>query len=187
MALFCQVFESMHVFSVNEWKEMHEMSPKTGKRVRYYVRDWIANNGSLKTTLKYDCDAGGDAPDMRHEMGGIIENAYNTVMKDFHVDLFNNLVGYVPRNFLKKLMKDYVIYDKSTDKDCYEDRGFKHLYEGHHDCKKKQYCEYFSNICTRDIMTVRKSNIVNISVATDYLTQRPIIRDTTIIKSKMKR
>ena len=33
VALFCQVFESMHVFSVNEWKEMHEMSPKTGERV----------------------------------------------------------------------------------------------------------------------------------------------------------
>ena len=109
VALFCQVFESTHVFSVNEWKEMHEMSPKTGERVRYCVKDWIANDGSLKTTLRYNCDAGGDAPDMRRETGGIIENAYHTFVKDFHVDLFNNSVGYVPQNSPKKLTKEIVI------------------------------------------------------------------------------
>ena len=140
VALFCQVFESTHVFSVNEWKEMHEISPKTGERVRYCVKDWIANDGSLKTTLRYNCNSGGDAPDMRREMGGIIENAYHTIVKEFHVDLFNNSVGYVPQNSPKKLMKEIMIYDKSIDKDCYEDRGYKHLYEGHHDCYKKQYC-----------------------------------------------
>ena len=152
VALFCQVFESTHIFSVNEWREMHEMSPKTGDRVRYYVKDWIANDDSVKTTLRYNCDAGGDAPDMRFETGGIIENVYNTVVKEFHADLFNNSVGYVPKNSPKKLMKEYVIYDKSTDKDDYEDRGYKHLYKGHHDCKK--------------------SAIVNIFVMTDCLMPR---------------
>ena len=141
MALFCQVFELTHVFRVNEWREMYEASPKTGDRIRYYVKDWIANDGSLKTTLKYNCDAGGDAPGMRRR--GFVENAYNTVVKDYHINLMNNSVGYVPTDSPKRLTKEYVVYDKSGDKVCYEDRGFKHLYESHHDCYKKKYCEGF--------------------------------------------
>ena len=119
-------------------------------------------------TLRYNCDAGGDAPDMHHETGGIIENAYHTVMKDFHVDLFNNSVRYVPQNSPKKLMKEIVIYDKSIDKDCYE-----------------KIVDI--SICTKGIMTVTRSNTVNIFVAIDCLTPRLIIRDATIFKSRMKR
>ena len=137
VALFCQVFEAGQVFSTNAWKEMYEVQGE--KRIRYYVRDWIANDGSVKTTLKYECDHGGDVTDAS---GLMMENAYNTVVKDFNVDLFENSRGYVPFGSPKKLMKEYVVYDRSVDREFYEDRGRKHLYEWHHDCKKKQYCDF---------------------------------------------
>ena len=74
--------------------------------------------------------------------GMTMENAYNTVVKDFNLNMFENSRGYLPSGSPKKLMKEYVVYDKSVDKDFYEDRGRKHLYEWHHDCKKKQYCDF---------------------------------------------
>ena len=134
----CQVFEAKQVFSMNAWKEMYEM--KHGNRIRYYAKDWVANDGSVKTTLRYECDRGRDAMDT---CGTIMENIYNTVIKDFDADLFENSRGYVPSGSPKKLMKEYVVYDKSVvDRELYEDRGRKHLYEWHHDCKKKQYCDF---------------------------------------------
>ena len=139
VALFCQVFESKQVFSTNAWKEMYEM--KCGNRIRYYVKDWVANDGSVKTTLRYECDHGGDAT---MDTGRtIMENVYNTVIKDFDVDLLYNSRGYVPSGSPKKLMKEYVVYDKSVvGGELCEDRGCKHLYECHHDCKKKQDCDF---------------------------------------------
>ena len=139
LALFCQVFDAKQVFSTNVWKEMYEIRRRGEKRIRYYVRDWIANDGSVKTTLKYECDSGGDVMDLH---GMTMENAYNTVVKDFNLNMFENSRGYLPSGSPKKLMKEYVVYDKSVDNDFYEDRGRKHLYEWHHDCKKKQYCDF---------------------------------------------
>ena len=137
VALFCQVFDAKHVFSTNAWKEIYEI--QRGKRIRYYVKDWVANDGSVKTTLRYECNRGTDVMDV---CGTLMENAYNTVVKDFDVDLFENSRGYVPLVSPKKLKKEYVVYDKSGDREFYEDRGRKHLYEWHHDCKKKQYCDF---------------------------------------------
>ena len=139
VALFCQVFESKQVFSTNAWKEMYEMK-RGNNRIRYYAKDWVANDGSVKTTLRYKCDRGGDAT---MDTAAIMENVYNTVIKDFDADLLYNSRGYVPSGSPKKLMKEYVVYDKSVgDRELYEDRGRKHLYEWHHDCKKKQYCDF---------------------------------------------
>ena len=139
VALFCQVFEAKQVFSTNAWKEMYET--KRGNRIRYYAKDWVANDGIVKTTVRYECDRGGDAT---MDTGRrIMENVYNTVIKDFDADLLYNSRGYVPLGSPKKLMKEYVVYDKSVvDRELYEDRGRKHLYEWHHDCKKKQYCDF---------------------------------------------
>ena len=138
VALFCQVFEAKQVFSMNAWKEIYEM--KRGNRIQYYGKDWVANDGSVKTTLRYKCDHGGDAMDT---CGTIMENVYNMVIKDFDVDLFETSRDYVPSGSPKKLMKEYVVYNKSVvDRELYEDRGRKHLYEWYHDCKKKQYCDF---------------------------------------------
>ena len=77
------------------------------------------------------------------DTGTIMENVYNTVIKDFDADLLYNSRGYIPSGSPKKLMKEYVVYNKSVvDRELYEDRGRKHLYERHHDCKKKQYCDF---------------------------------------------
>ena len=91
--------------------------------------------------LRYECDRGRDAT---MDTGRtIMENVYNTVIKDFDADLLYNSRGYVPSGSPKKLMKEYVVYDKSVvGGELYEDRGRKHLYEWHHDCKKKQYCDF---------------------------------------------
>ena len=121
VALFCQVFESKQVFSINDWKEMYEVH--RGKRVCYYVRDWVANDGSVKTMLKYECDRGGDVMDVCKMQ---MENAYNTVVKDFDVEFFENSRGYVPSGSPKKLIKEYVVYNKMVDREFYEDRGRKH-------------------------------------------------------------
>ena len=55
--------------------------------------------------------------------GMTMENAYNTVVKDFNLNMFENSRGYLPSGSPKKLMKEYVVYDKSVDKDFYEDCG----------------------------------------------------------------
>ena len=71
-----------------------------------------------------------------------MENAYNTVVKDFDVEFFENSRGYVTSGSPKKLIKEYLVYDKMVDREFYEDRRRKHLYEWHHDCKRKQYCDF---------------------------------------------
>ena len=116
VALFCQVFEPKQVFSINDWKEMYEVY--RGKRVCYYLRDWVANDGSVKTMLKYKCDRGGDVMDVRKTQ---MENPYNMVVKDFDVEFFKNSRGYVPSGSPKKLIKEYVVYDKTVDREFYED------------------------------------------------------------------
>ena len=160
VALFCQVFEAGQVFSTNAWKEMYEVQGE--KRIRYYVRDWIANDGSVTTTLKYECDRGGDVTDAS---GLMMENAYNMVVKDFNVDLFENSRGYVPFGSPKKLMKEYAVYDRSVDREFYE--------------------IVVASICMSGIMIVRKSNIVTF-VAKVYVGQI-ISVVVTFIKWKMKK
>ena len=141
LAMYCQVFDEREggVFFV-EWTEKFELDEEDENVARYYVKDFVCSDGEIRRCIKYECDA---SDDMLRECA-YVRKVYRSAITDMgYVQLGYNSRGHLPRGSPKKYFKKHVYYGKEYDMQKYEDRGFKHLYEGHHKCTKKRYCDEF--------------------------------------------
>ena len=140
LAMYCQVFDEREggIFFV-EWTEKSELDEDENV-VPYYVKDIVCSDGEIRRCVKYECDAGDDTlRECTH-----LRKVYQSAITDMGVvQLGYNSRGHLPRGSPKKYFKRHVYYEKEHDMQSYEDRGFKHLYEGHHKCTKKRYCDEF--------------------------------------------
>ena len=56
------------------------------------------------------------------------------IVQDLDID-FN---GYYPEGRKKRMFQEFVSYDRTENYRDYADRGYKHLYEKHHECNNKK-------------------------------------------------
>ena len=143
LALFCEVFNGNEggVFHL-DWTEKYEVD-ENGDAIRYCVKDLVCSDGEIRRSIKYECDSSGDLIRER----GYIRKVYQspvTVMAAVQIGL--NSIGHFPRGSPKQYYKNHVYYEKEYEMKNYEDRGYKHLYEGHHKCNKKKYCTEFCKV-----------------------------------------
>ena len=143
LAMYCQVFDEREggVFFV-EWTEKFELVEDESV-VRYYVKDFVCSDGEIRRCIKYECDA---SDEMLSECK-YIRKVYQSAVTDMgYIQIGYNSRGHLPRGSPKKYFKRHAYYGKGYDMQSYEDRGFKHLYEGHHKCTKKRYCDEFCKV-----------------------------------------
>ena len=143
IALFCQVFEEVveSVFYV-DWTELYEVGDH-GEIVPFCVKDFVCSDGNIRRSVRYECDAGND----QLQECKYMRRVYESPLTDLgYVRLGYNSVGHFPRGSPKKYFKNHLYYDKEHEMQNYEDRCYKHLYEGHHKCMKKRYCSDFCKL-----------------------------------------
>ena len=148
MAIFSQVFKN--TFKLNQdFVPMVEFNDS--ERTDYESRFDFCSDGHVFQSIRYEVDDKG-THDLSTSISDLYEGKLRSVYKspifDIDVDVKKETNGYYPG--CKKMYSEHLCRRDlhNDDGKQFEDRGYKHLYEAHHDCSKDE-CEFCKKIITQ--------------------------------------
>ena len=117
-----------------------------GERTDYESRFDFCSDGHVFQTIRYEVDNKG-THDLSTSIGDLYEGKLRSVYKSpiFDIDVKKETNGYYPG--CKKMCSEHLhrIDLHNDDGKQFEDRGYKHLYEAHHNCSEDE-CEFCKKI-----------------------------------------
>ena len=149
MALFCQIFSSVQNTFSNQFINREEVN-NCRRKFLFKSKHDVSGDGCVRTTVSYFMHKLESLTCYPRE-GRELHGAYTSVIQDIDVDFNTISNGYYPKGGKKSTFQEFLIYDKTSGRDCYEDRGYKHLYKSH-PCCSGALCEAFcgkKNLNTR--------------------------------------
>ena len=148
--LFSQVFTttpSKSLFST-QFVDMVERHCRTNKSISYQKKFDVCSDGFVRSTISYNVAKFDRLVQEGDE--GKMHAIYDTVPETFGVDFKKNSNGYYPKKNKKRFLNEQLVYSRRISSETYEDRGYKHLYEKHHSCKKnRSQCKFCNSVICR--------------------------------------
>ena len=135
---------------------MVERHCRTNKSGSYQKKFNVCSDGFVRSTISYNV-AKFDRL-VQEGDDGRMRAVYDTVPETFGVDFSKNSNGYDPKKRKKCFFEEQVIYSRGISSETYEDRGYKHLYEKHHSCKKnRSQCKFCNSVICRAGKAAKRS------------------------------